>query len=102
MITRKEATLYLDRIVEAKKLLDAPLRTDEPYWSRDNAYYLHGDEEILLIVGAKKLAEAIGHPYMLSSFNDNADKLSFHWKGIEIYDLYCGARKRIANKEDRQ
>lgn len=98
MITKEEAKAYLDRIVEAKKLLDTPLNPDKGIYSRDNAYYLHNDDKHLLIVGTQKLAEALGHPYRLSHYNENADKLSFHWKGIEIYDLRCGYRKRIGRR----
>ncbi len=98
MITREEAKAYLDRIVTAKKLLDAPLNPDKAFWSSDNAYYLRNDEKYLLVVGTQRLAEAIGHPFILSHYNEHFDKLSFRYDGIEIYDLVNHGHPRIGKK----
>lgn len=94
-ITKEQAVDYLDRITEAKKMLDAPLCADPD----SEVYYLYKDAKRVLVVGTEKLAKVLNHPYRLSSFSKESDKLSFMWNGIEIYDLHCGNKKRIAHIE---
>lgn len=98
MITREEAVAYLNRITEARKVLNIPLNPDLHIWNKDNAYYLFHDESKLSIVNAKKLAEVIGHPYRLSYFGQDCDKLSFRYNGIEIYTLVNHGCPRIGKK----
>lgn len=95
MITREEAIAYLDRVTEARKTLNVILRPNEKLWTSDNVYYLYHDENKLFVCGAKKLAEAIGHPYCLSYFGQDCDKLSFRYNGVEVYDLVNQGHPRI-------
>lgn len=98
MITREEATAYLTRVTEARKVLNIPLRPEEKIWMPDNVHYLYQDENTLFISGCRKLAEALGHPYRLSHFGQNCDKISFHYNGIEVYDLTNHGHPRIGKK----
>ena len=97
MITKEMAVEYLNRITEAKKTLDTPFNPELSLISEDNAFWCYHGFKRLLIDGTQKLAEAVGHPYIRKSANENADYVLFHWNGIEIYDLDFNKRiKHIA------
>lgn len=87
-ITKEMATEYLDRTVTMLRQILEPIAPDRKTWADGQVYVLLGttDGDRILVNGAKRLAEALNHPYRISSSSERFDKISFRWKGIEIYD----------------
>lgn len=91
MITKEDVYAWLDKQVEAYKVMSEPL-SDEI----ENLTFYSQSNESVHIWNIEKLLEITGDTFVRSYYTSKSDKITFRYRGVEFFGI--AKEKRIMKK----